>query len=34
MILIDDYHDHYIRCETIEELEEFCSSLFLYIDKY
>jgi len=30
MIWTDDYHDHYIYCETIEELEEFCSPLFLY----
>jgi hypothetical protein len=30
MIYIDDYHDHYIRCETIKELKEFCSPLFLH----
>jgi len=27
---IDDYHDNYVRAETIEELEELIAPLFLY----
>jgi len=27
---IDDYHDHYVRCENLEELEEFCEPLFIH----
>jgi hypothetical protein len=26
----DDYHDHFVRCETLDELEEHCAPLFLY----
>jgi hypothetical protein len=26
----DDYHNNYVRCENLEELEEHCAPLFLY----